>query len=224
MADERSGAGIDDPLAQPSRARAFEFLRELRRPATIEEIADHLGLHATGVRTHLARLEEAGLVERRAIRGSRGRPRYEWTVAAHATPRGRRPDAHAELSTWLAAAFAAGATTPEGLEDHGRRIGRGLAPANVRQSPRDALRDVLAAMGFQPLCRSADEVTTYELCNCPYRNAVHAGGRNICALHAGITQGLLERLAPDARLSDFVARDPDRAGCLIEVEGSLASR
>jgi predicted ArsR family transcriptional regulator len=214
-----SQAASEDPLAQPARARAFAFLADLRRPATIEEISAHLSLHPTGVRTHLARLEDAGLLERRVIRQSRGRPHYEWTVAPGAMPRGRRPDAHAQLATWLAGAFAAGATTREQLDQHGYEVGRALAPMTSHEPPADALGDALAAMGFQPERHDTRDLTTYILGNCPYRDAVHAGGRHICALHAGITRGLLQRLAPQARLTDFVAKDPDRGGCLVEVRG-----
>ena len=209
----------EDPLAQPVRARAYAYLADLRRPATIEEIAGHLGLHSTGVRAHLARLVQAGLIERRVIRHGRGRPRYEWAIAPQGMPQSRRPEAHAQLASWLAGAFAAGATTRSGLEEHGHEIGRALAPSSVRESPEDALGHALAAMGFQPERRTDRATTTYELCNCPYRDAVHAGGRYVCALHAGITRGLLQRLAPQAELSDFVPKDPDTAGCLIEVEG-----
>jgi len=219
MAAEPRDSTVEDPLAQPVRARAFAFLADLRRPAPIEEIAGHLGLHSTGVRAHLSRLVEAGMVERRVVRGGRGRPRYEWTVAASAMPQGRRPDAHAQLASWLAGALAAGATTRAGLEEHGYDVGRALAPSTTADPPETALGDVLAAMGFQPERRSHRGTTTYELCNCPYREAVHAGGRHVCALHAGITRGLLQRLAPRAELSDFVAKDPDTAGCLIEVQG-----
>ena len=219
MVDEDRSAPLEDPLAQPVRARAFAFLADLRRPAPIEEIAEHLELHSTGVRTHLSRLVQAGLLEQRVVRRGRGRPRYVWTVAAGAMPRGRRPDAHAQLASWLAGAFAAGATTRTGLEQHGYEVGRALAPSGARAPAEDALGDVLAAMGFQPERRTDRGRTTYELCNCPYRDAVHAGGRYVCALHAGITRGLVQRLAPRAELSDFVAKEPDSAGCLIEVEG-----
>ena len=219
MVDEERSVSVEDPLALPVRARAFAFLGELRRPASIEEIAEHLGLHSTGVRAHLARLVQAGLVERRVVRHGRGRPRHEWAIAPGAMPQGRRPDAHAQLASWLAGALAVGATTRDALEEHGYEIGRALAPTGAQEPPRDALGDVLAAMGFQPQRRTHRGTTTYELCNCPYRDAVHAGGRHVCALHAGITRGLLQRLAPQAELSDFVAKDPERAGCLIEVAG-----
>lgn len=219
MVEEMRPATAEDPLAQPVRARAFAYLAELRRAATIEEIAGHLGLHSTGVRAHLSRLVQAGLVERRVVRRGRGRPRYEWAIAPGAMPRGRSPEAHAQLASWLAGAVAAGATTRAGLEEHGYEVGRALAPSRTREPPERALGDVLAAMGFQPERRSERGATTYELRNCPYRDAVHAGGRHVCALHAGITRGLLQRLAPRAELSDFVAKDPDVAGCLIEVVG-----
>jgi predicted ArsR family transcriptional regulator len=215
---DRPAAAPGDPLAQPVRARAFAFLADLRRPAAIEEIAAHLRLHPSGVRQHLARLEDAGLLERRVVRAGRGRPRYEWAIAPGAMPGGEPPAAYAELASWLAEALAAGATGREALEAHGYEIGRGLAPAAVAESSRDALGDALTAMGFQPRRSDAGGVTTYELCNCPYRDAVRAGGRPVCSLHAGITRGLLQRLEPQARLSDFVAKDPDRAGCLVEVE------
>jgi predicted ArsR family transcriptional regulator len=207
----------DDPLAQPTRARAFAFLTQLRRPAAIEEIAAHLGLHATGVRAHLARLEQAGLLERSTVRIARGRPRHEWSVAARAAPGGTPPTAYRELALWLAGAVQAGATSERELALHGVEVGRRLAPGDAVEAPADALQHAFAAMGFQPERRERGAATTYELCNCPYRDAVRAGGLRVCALHEGITKGLLERVAPASELSAFIPRDPDRAGCVIEV-------
>jgi predicted ArsR family transcriptional regulator len=207
----------DDPLAQPTRARAFAFVAKLRRPAAIEEIAAHLGLHATGVRTHLARLEQAGLLERRTVRLARGRPRHEWLVAARAAPGGAPPTAYHDLALWLAGAVHAGASSERELARHGVEIGRRLAPDGTAEQPADLLHDAFAAMGFQPEQHRLGDATTYALCNCPYRDAVHAGRLRICALHEGITRGLLERVAPAGKLSAFIPRDPDRAGCVVQV-------
>jgi predicted ArsR family transcriptional regulator len=68
----------DDLLSQPTRARLFEALGELRRPAGTEELAARLGLHPNGVRVHLERLREGGLVTRERSRGQRGGPRERW--------------------------------------------------------------------------------------------------------------------------------------------------
>ena len=214
----------NDPLAQPARARVYGFLTQLRRPAGISEIAKHLSRHPSGVRVHLERLEDAGLIVRRTIRGGRGRPRFEWAIAPGALPGGRRPEAQAQLASWLAGAVAAGAVTREELEDYGYEVGRSLASTERSDNAAEALTDTLAAMGFQPERRTTGALTTYELRNCPYRDAVHAGGRHVCALHAGISRGLLQRLAPAAALGDFVAKDPDTAGCLVEIQGLVGPR
>src|ERR1035438_2408073 len=56
----------EDVLAQPTRARLFALLGELKRAAGTVELAERLDLHPNGVRSHLERMEEAG-------RGGRGR-------------------------------------------------------------------------------------------------------------------------------------------------------
>jgi hypothetical protein len=48
---------------------------------------------------------------------------------------------------------------------------------------------------------------------------VHESPDVVCALHRGITEGLLEVMEPSGRMTSFTPRDPDRAGCLIQIEG-----
>jgi hypothetical protein len=45
----------------------------------------------------------------------------------------------------------------------------------------------------------------------------------VCTLHRGLTRGLLDKIAPETKLTDFVARDPYAAGCVIELSGGLAA-
>ncbi len=219
LRDQPAARADHDPLAVPARARALWLLVDLRRPATTREIAAHLGLHPNGVRIHLERLEAAGLVERRVVRAGRGRPHHEWAVSAHALP--VAPDVQPQLAGWLAGALAAGASSPDELEGFGVGIGEQLAPDSPGPAA-EALAHTLAAMGFQPEQRGRGRLTVYKLRNCPYRVAVRSGGRHVCALHAGITRGLLARMAPDAELVGFVAKDPERGGCVLEVEGLAA--
>src|SRR5689334_17563407 len=77
---------LDEALAQPTRARLFALLRDLRRPAGTEELAERLTLHPNGVRVHLERLRKAGLVARERNRQARGRPRDMWVIASDARP------------------------------------------------------------------------------------------------------------------------------------------
>jgi len=93
-----------DALSQPTRARVFALLGELRRPAGTEELAKELDLHPNGVRVHLEQLVAAGLVERRPERIARGRPRDTWAISPNAQPGGDPPSGYAALergsTTW----------------------------------------------------------------------------------------------------------------------------
>jgi len=214
----------DDALAQPTRRRVFGLLGELRRPAGTEELAERLALHPNGVRTHLERLAEAGLVERRRTRQARGRPRDMWMIAPDAQPGGEDPSGYVDLGRWLARLLATGKTSRRAVEAMGREIGHELAPAGDASTSEERMHATLAALGFRPR-REVDEAgtLTYRLCNCPYREAVRENQDVVCTLHRGMTRGLLDALAPETKLAAFVPRDPDVAGCLIELRGGLAT-
>lgn len=214
----------DDVLSQPTRARLFALLSELKRPAGTAELAERLELHPNGVRLHLERLADAGLVERARVRQVRGRPSDAWTIAADAEPGGRAPQAYHDLGRWLARALRPRTRGLRSVEDTGREIGRELAPKDAESDP-DALVTSLTALGFRPtLTRREGDQLTVCLRNCPYRDAVHENQPAVCALHKGITRGLLDVLEPQAKLTGFVPHDPYKAGCVIELSGVAARR
>lgn len=210
----------EDALAQPTRGRLFAVLSKLHRPAGTDELAEQLGLHPNGVRVHLERLRDAGLVIRERTRHRRGRPRDMWLVAPGAMPGGQSPSGYSDLGRWLARAISSRRTTPRAVEATGREIGHELASAGDGTTDRTLLA-VLASLGFQP--RWEDDTPghlTYHLCNCPYRDAARESPDVVCGLHRGITQGLIDLLEPEMRLDTFIAHDPDEAGCLIELAGA----
>src|SRR3954452_21210741 len=102
----------DDELAQPTRAKLFRLLSELRRPVGTEELAAQLELHVNGVRAHLERLREAGLITRERTRQARGRPRDMWSIAPDAQPGGEEPSGYVDLGRWLVRLGARGTPTP----------------------------------------------------------------------------------------------------------------
>jgi len=225
----RTSAGRpDDVLSQPTRARLFARLASLGRPVATGELAAELGLHPSGVRVHLERLRAAGLISRERLPQLRGRPRDGWRVAVDSRPAGQPPDAYPRLAAWLARSIP---TTPASLgevERVGREAGRGLVAGQAAQArerpsaepPAEAFGRALTALGFAPRRPHAREEQTicYELRSCPYREAASENPLAVCALHRGITLGMLDRLAPAARLRRFVPQEPSRAGCLIEVD------
>jgi predicted ArsR family transcriptional regulator len=216
MIDLPDRPDADDVLSQPTRARLYALLAELRRPAGTAELAEHLRLHPNGVRLHLERLERAGLVERGRLRQRLGRPADGWAIAAAGAPGGQAPRAYRDLGRWLARALGTGASGLRRIEATGREIGREIAPDGAGEGL-DALEATLTALAFRPTLRRSGAAVTVCLGNCPYRDAVRENQPVVCALHRGITRGLLDVLAPQARLADFVPKDPDRAGCLIEL-------
>ena len=211
-------ASAGDVLAQPTRARLFALLTELKRPAGTAELAEHVGLHPNGVRLHLERMREAGLVQRTRPRQAVGRPRDAWAVAPGARPGDRAPSAYADLGRWLARAIAPGPRRLRDIEETGREIGRELAPARGA-SLKETFEAALTALGFQPRLEPANDGLTFCLGNCPYRDAVRENQEVVCTLHRGLTRGLLDALEPGAKLTGFVPRDPDKAGCLVELSG-----
>jgi predicted ArsR family transcriptional regulator len=212
-----------DALAQPTRARLFALLADLRRPAPTEELAERLGLHPNGVRTHLERLHEVGLVSRSRERQARGRPRDSWTISADAQPGGDPPTGYAQLARWLLRTLVSEDRPLGEVEATGREIGRELALNDTGVTAEQRMHEALAALGFQPRREAvAGDRLTYMLRNCPYREAVRERREVVCGLHRGITRGLLDALDPETKLVGFVAKDPDAAGCLIQLRGPMA--
>ncbi len=215
----------EEALSQPTRQRLFRLLGDLRAPAGTEDLARRIGLHPNGVRVHLERLREAGLIQRDRVAQPRGRPRDMWSVDPGAATRAEPQRAYADLGRRLASVMSAGAGSLRAVEATGRKIGRTIAEETDAATAEASMHAVLSSMGFAPKRRLEGRGTlTYELCNCPYREAVAENQPVVCTLHRGITRGLLDTLAPDTRLTAFVARDPVGAGCLIELAGGLAGQ
>lgn len=207
-------------LEQPTRARLFAQLARLGRAASTKELSDAVGLHRSGVRVHLERLRAAGLVSRERLPQELGRPRYGWQIAADALPSGEPPDAYRTLALWLARCIPSRQARLREVERAGRELGREVLPQRGPCQPVQAMGRALTGLGFAPqseLKRNGRVVFT--LGNCPYRGAVHENQAVVCGLHRGLTEGLLDVLEPSAKLADFVPKDPDRAGCVIDVEG-----
>ncbi len=216
-----------DTLSQPTRARLFALLGELRRPVATDELAEHLGLHPNGVRLHLERMLGAGLIERRRQRLARGRPRDTWVISPEAQPGGDPPAAYANLARWLVSALATNGAGVRDVESAGHEIGRKMSAElthGSRRGDEQQLFDALVSLGFAPERERLDrDRLVYHLCNCPYRDAVRERQSLVCGLHRGITRGLLEGVDPETRMVGFeAADDPDLAGCMIRVRGPLA--
>lgn len=215
VADRRA-----DVLAQPTRAWLFRRLASHSRPMSTSELAAELGLHRSGVRVHLERLRGAGVVSREPLSPTRGRPRYGWQIAPDALPSGDPPDAYRQLARMLARSIPARPARLREVERAGRELGRTLVDETAHAPAEETMGRALTALGFAPRRRRTKTGrVVFKLGNCPYREAVHDNQPVVCALHLGLTRGLLDGLAAPATLARFVPEEPERAGCVIEVDG-----
>lgn len=212
--------GPDDALAQPTRARLFAQLARLGRPVGTADLAAELGLHPSGIRLHLERLRSAGLVTREREPQSLGRPRDIWSIAPDARPGGEPPEAYRQLARWLARSIPSDPERLAEVERAGRQLGHEVTPAGDPSRAEEAIGRTLTALGFAPQRERAESGSVrFTLGNCPYREAVQENQPVVCSLHRGLTLGLLDQLDSGVTLRDFVPRDPNCAGCMIEVDG-----
>jgi predicted ArsR family transcriptional regulator len=212
--------GPGDVLAQPTRARLFARLATIERAAGTSELAAELGLHPSGVRVHLEQMRRAGLVVRERVPQRLGRPRDSWSIAPDALPGGEPPDAYRRLAGWLARSIPSRPGRLREVEGAGRELGRALLIDGGRSAGEDTIGRVFTALGFAPQReRPTPRRVVFRVGNCPYRDAARENQPVVCALHRGLTRGLLDELAPSARITGFDPQDPERAGCMIEIEG-----
>lgn len=211
-----------DVLALASRRQLFEALADSRGPMTTAELSARTGRHPNGVRSHLDRLEKAGLVIRSQHRlGGRGRPGDRWMVAAGARPGGDPPTAYRDLVRWLVRAIQPSPASLARVETAGMEIGAELGATQQSRLP-GALTETFSALGFEPaVSRSDQETMTICLGNCPYRDAAGENFDLVCRLHRGLTSGLIEAVDPEAELIEFTPNDPERAGCIVRI-GNVA--
>ncbi len=183
MLDADLDVSGEDEHEQSDGLILLELLAELKRAAKTTELAARLDMHPNGVRIHLERLEQAGLVVRARLRGRRGRPADAWTIAPDARPGGEPPRAHRDLGRRLARSIDEQSTDIATLERTGPEIGRELAPDDAGPGL-EAVEHTLAGLGFAPYAQRGHRLTVC-LGNCPYRGVVRENQAAICPLRKG---------------------------------------
>lgn len=199
-----------------TRNKVLAAIRTAPAPPTVEELATSLDLHHNSVRQHAATLKEAGLITQDSRPGrGRGRPQITYRTSASGAWTGRRD--YQLLASLLLSELGVGAPAADAARRMGRAWGRKLADdGNVAvrlptSSTRDRVVNVLDELGFEPAVSAddspADSASAIELRNCPFRDLVEPGDSPVCALHAGMLDGLAE-----------VDADPNSTGRRTSIE------
>lgn len=198
-------------LGDPTRHAIFRYVTGASFPVTVAELTDHVGLHHTAVRQHLAKLVTAGLVredvERRA---TRGRPRLRYTVDPTAAGRWDAGGPYERLAVLLAEALRSGDCPVE----VGRRAGGARRGTPAGSGGVEAVTAEMARQGFEPSLRRRRGGLELVLRHCPFQAAALANPEAVCALHLGMARGAAER-AGGVEVEGLLPRDPRRAGCRL---------
>lgn len=201
-------------------ARLVAALRSATVPLDTAALAERLDLHPNGVREQLRRLEARGAVERRREHGAIGRPRDLWSLVPRMIAEADRPHTGWTMARSLARAIPPTSTRLREVEAAGLDMGLelacqvGLDPA---EGPVGELDRALEALGFEPEREPTAAGMRYRLRTCPYAEAVRENPAVVCTLHRGVVQGVLACIGGTAELVAFEPRDPDVAGCIVEV-------
>jgi predicted ArsR family transcriptional regulator len=201
---------IHKVLADGTRYRLYRYLGLSGRAVSIRELSTRLSLHPNTLRPHLRRLEEVGLVQSEARRGSSsvGRPQTLYAVAG-GDDRGRRDyRLLAEILASVATGRRARERATTVATEWGRYlVGRGEPRPGARRTsgPNLAvLQGAMAQAGFDPrFRRAAGGDVEVSMRDCPFRDLLDDHRELVCGVHRGLLEGMLGALNPPHRLGDY---------------------
>lgn len=214
-------------LSNEVRLQLFSLISEAEGELDVAGMAASLKLHPNTIRSHLRRLEEAGLVRPEAeSRTTRGRPRLLWWLGPTARDLTGGARDYQLLATILAGHVHVGTGDPAGLAESAGRAWGGYLAAGDRPEPFalsssgeaiGMISSLMERIGFEPSLEANGSSTKVLLHNCPFRAVAERYPDVVCALHLGIMRGALEetRSTIEARsLTPFV----EPSLCIAELE------
>ena len=218
---------IHRALSSSVRRRLLEVL-EGSDGDDVRSLADRLELHVNTVRTHLAVLEDAGLVISEAEERDRpGRPKllYRTTGASLGRDSGDG-GGYRFLAAVLASYLASSEQDPAGAAERaGTAWGHYLVdrPAPFQSvDPGTALTRVVGLLqefGFAPeLDVQAPSQPQVFLHRCPFLEVAKEHQDIVCSIHLGLMRGALDELGAEVEATDLIPWvDPDRCVSRFEL-------
>ena len=198
-------------LGDPTRHAIFNHIAEAARPVDVAELTGLLGLNHNAIRQHLAKLVAAGLVvEAKAHRTSRGRPRLVYEVAPGAESRWGVTGPYERLSVLLSQVIRTGRTPVEVGRDAGRVMRSEMDPG---VGGVEGLMSAMARQGFAPEVHRRGSRAKVVLDTCPFATTVLTDRETVCQMHLGLAEGLTD--GTDTTVEKLMTKDPRKAGCQL---------
>jgi predicted ArsR family transcriptional regulator len=189
-------------LAEPTRQRLYQYLRERHEPVGREEAAQHVGITARLAGFHLDKMADAGLLEfeYRRISGrsgpGAGHPAKLYRVSSRSFSVVIPQTRYALAASMMATALSASSSEPNGgksLQDIATTVGESMGD-EIRQQTRtkgarqDAVRRKLTQLGYEPRVHDTGE---WSLHNCIFSELSESHRELVCGMNAAFVTGLL---------------------------------
>lgn len=195
---------MNNHSSPPRRQQVLHAVQVAAGPIGVAELAEALSIHPNTVRFHLDTLEDAGEIERADAESvGRGRPRIRYRLAQGSQRGERRYELLAGiLASGLARETRGRARAAEAGYSWGFEYAKNTTPSG--QSEIGDLLGLLGEVGFAPRRADTDtDLSTVELLNCPFREAVTDHGELICGIHAGLMRGALAGWGSTVELAEL---------------------
>src|SRR4051812_43604485 len=204
--------GVLDAVADPVRLRIVRHLAD-GGSATLTELAEAAGVHLNTIRTHVAALEAADVLQsaQKAAEGP-GRPAVAYRLV---DGWGLSSTDFLELAGLLAAALVRNAPDPETLRATGADWGRYLVGRPGRRDVATELPRALERLGFH--AAMSGELVRITGCPCAIVSPDHP--EVVCALATGLVEGVLAASASDLRVAEH-DKHPERRRCTLRLTRS----
>jgi predicted ArsR family transcriptional regulator len=195
--------GVLDAVADPVRLRIVRHLAG-EGSATLNELADTAGVHLNTIRSHVAALEQAGILEseQKAASGP-GRPASEYRLV---DGWGLSSTDFLELAGLLAAALVRTHPDRESLRETGADWGRWLVGRPGRRDVAEQVSRALERLGFHATVEG--EVVRISGCPCAVVSPDHP--EIVCGLATGLVEGVLAASGSALRVAEHDAHPEDR--------------
>lgn len=202
---------IHKALASTARTTILELLRAADDALDVAVLSRDLDLHHNTVRSHLAILEDAGLVTSSPRRGQgRGRPAHVFQATDRAEEE-LEDNGYVILAQVLADHVAANSPDPVAASE---RMGEAWGHRSVQASEPaldldeaagiDQVVALLDDVGFAPQLDDGDPGHPRLLLHrCPFRELAQEHQDVVCSIHLGLVRGAFDELGVDVEVVDL---------------------
>jgi predicted ArsR family transcriptional regulator len=204
-----AGMGVLDAVADPVRLQIVRHLAH-HDSATLGELAEAAGVHVNTIRSHVASLEQAGLlVSTQKPASGPGRPATQYRLAEGW---GLSSTDFLELAGLLAAALVRNGPDAASLRATGADWGRYLAGRPGRREVSTAIPGTLERLGFH----AAVEGDVVRMSGCPCGVVSPDHPEVVCGLATGVVEGVLSASGSPLRVLEHEG-DPRARRCTVRL-------